>query len=68
MSATLTVDQITKDTITQISYRYWSPPDENQKLEPFEANLIEDIYTNELLNSRYHSNKPHKNNLKLNLY
>ena len=54
MSAVLTVDQIAKDTLTQISYRYWSPQDEEgQKLEPFEANLIEDIYINELLNQRY---------------
>lgn len=52
MSSILTVDQIAKDTITQISYRYWFQADESKPLEAFDANLIEDIYTNELLNSR----------------
>ena len=54
-SAPITVDQIAKDRLTLISHRYWSLQDEaKQQLEPFDANLIEDIYSNELVNSKYH--------------
>jgi hypothetical protein len=48
-----TVDQIAKDTITQIAYKYWSQVDESTTLEPFDSNLIVDIYKNELLGSKY---------------
>ena len=47
-----TVDQIARDTLTQISYKYWSKPDESSELEPFDPVLINDIYTNELLNTK----------------
>lgn len=47
-----TVDQIARDTLTQISYRYWHQEEDGKALEPFEAKLIEDIYTNELLGSK----------------
>jgi hypothetical protein len=47
-----TVDQIAKDTLTQISYKYWSQLDENTPLEPYDSNLIVDIYKNELLGSK----------------
>ena len=49
---TPTVEQIAKDTLTQISHKYWSPPDESQAIEPFDPNLIEDIYKNELFGTR----------------
>ena len=48
----LTVDQIAKDALTQISYKYWSQIDESRPLEPYDPNLIEDIYVNELVNSK----------------
>jgi hypothetical protein len=52
-SAPITVEQIAKDRLTLISYRYWSMQDEaKQLLEPYDANLIEDIYSNELVNSK----------------
>jgi hypothetical protein len=47
-----TVDQIEKDTITKISYKYWSQQDENVPLEAYDPNLIEDIYKNELAGSK----------------
>jgi hypothetical protein len=53
MSAIPTVDQIEKDTLTQISYRYWSKADENSQLEKYDPNLINDIYLNELINTKY---------------
>ena len=52
MSAIPTVDQIAKDTLTQISYRYWSKADETSKLEEYDPNLINDIYLNELINTK----------------
>ena len=48
----LTVDQIAKDALTQISFRYWSQIDETKPLEPYDPNLIEEIYTNERVNSK----------------
>ena len=51
-SAIPTVEIIAQDTVTQISYKYWSPVDENQPLEPFNPNLIVDIYQNELVKSK----------------
>lgn len=53
MSATPTVDQIAKDTLTQISHKYWFKSDDNSMLEAFDANLINDIYVNELVNTKY---------------
>ena len=52
MSAIPTVDQIAKDTLTQISYRYWSKSDETSQLEAYDSNLINDIYLNELVNTK----------------
>ena len=57
MSAIPTVDQIEKDTLTQISYRYWSKADENSQLEKYDPNLINDIYLNELINTKYDRTK-----------
>lgn len=48
-----TVDQIAKDSLTQISYRYWYQLDEAKPLESFDLNLIEDIYLNELVETKY---------------
>ncbi len=48
----ITVEQIEKDTITQIASRYWLKQDNNVVLESYDANLIEDIYTNELVKSK----------------
>lgn len=52
MSSIPTVDQIAKDTLTQISHRYWSKLDDSSQLEPFDAKLIDDIYINELVNTK----------------
>ena len=49
----ITVDQIAKDTITQIASRYWSKQDDSATLEPFDSNLIEDIYSNELVKTKF---------------
>ncbi|RNA15940.1 intron-binding aquarius [Brachionus plicatilis] len=48
-----TVDQIAKDAITQIAHRFWSQQDATKPLEPFDPNLIEDIYLNELLKTNF---------------
>lgn len=50
---TPTVDQIANDTLTQISNQYWSPSDETVTLKPFDPVLIEDIYTNELMKTKF---------------
>jgi hypothetical protein len=47
-----TVDQIAKDTLTQISYKYWSQVDESAPLQPYDPQLIVDIYKNELVASK----------------
>lgn len=53
MSSVPTVEQIAKDTLTQISLRYWyHQDDDTTPLEAFDPQLIEDIYINELLKSR----------------
>ena len=49
---TPTVEQIAKDTLTQISHKYWSPVEENPTVHPYDANLIEDIYKNELFGTK----------------
>ncbi len=48
----ITVEQIAKDTITQIAARYWSKNDENSVLEAYDPNLIDDIYLNELVKTK----------------
>lgn len=52
MSTIPTVDQIAKDTLTQISHRYWSKLDTSSQLEPYDANLIDDIYLNEIVKTK----------------
>ena len=59
----ITVEQIAKDTITQISSRFWSPHQQQQladteapgatALEPYTPQLIDDIYKNELAGSNF---------------
>ena len=49
----ITVEQIAKDTITQIASRYWLKQDSDSVLETYDPNLIEDIYSNELLKSNF---------------
>ena len=49
---TPTVEQISKDTLTQIAYKFWSKQDDSAELEKFDPNLVEDIYLNELVNTR----------------
>jgi hypothetical protein len=51
-TALLTVDQIAKDTLTQISLRYWSKPEGNSQLEAYDSNLIDEIYLNEIIKTK----------------
>jgi hypothetical protein len=48
---TPTVDQISQDRITHLANIYWLNVDPTKE-SVFNANLIEDIYTNELLNTK----------------
>ena len=48
----LTVEQIARDTLTKISNKYWSQSS-NEQLAEYEAKLIDDIYLNEILGSKF---------------
>lgn len=49
----LTVTQIKSDKLTLLANQYWSPQD-NQELLPFSADIIVDIYRNDILSSGPH--------------
>jgi hypothetical protein len=42
----LTVKDILSDSLTQMANQYWGPG--NDKLKPFESNVVESIYSNEI--------------------
>ena len=47
-----TIDQISKDALTKIANKYWSNIT-GIKLEPYNKNLIDDIYLNEISKSKF---------------
>ena len=48
----LTIDQISRDALTKIANKYWSNKT-GIKLEPYNKNLIDDIYLNEISKSKF---------------
>lgn len=52
-----TVDQIKSDKLTLLANQYWSPQD-NQELLPFNADIILDIYRNDIIGAG-----PHQRNI-----
>ncbi|CAG0881256.1 unnamed protein product [Darwinula stevensoni] len=47
-----TVDQIFSDRITQVAYKYWSPQTKGNH-SPFNADIIEEVYQNEIIGSSF---------------
>ncbi|XP_054727930.1 RNA helicase aquarius [Anastrepha obliqua] len=49
---TVTVSQISADIIWQLASQYWSPETPADELLPYNANIIEDIYSREILDHK----------------